>query len=432
LAAGLAPRHRSSSAFIAMLRFGNHAGIATFSAAARPSVARIPQAISAGGQQRGFADRTGAGRGRGRVSLGDRLQAPPAPVREHQRPRRGAQQEGGAAAGRQQQQQKRQQQQQPPKQRRRDSGDGSSGAATPAWAADAQEEEIGDIKDLMWGQSGAPRGTAARTVAPPAPPPPKQMSPEELERRSQRMAAAVSAAAPMDAKGWSPVAALDMQFLAVAEEGDAQRGAKLTFEEFEAKYANRTVWREPVARNLEAMGELMDLELMGKQYTFDGNPRPGNRFRKKKTFQMSRGQVMVTDVQAELFGVQAAEQHVQLEQEEHAKLVAEQAVARQDRMAVPMHRQAGFSSLAAAVTAVQKNTSLQMHGQADGMVQELAGRELAFMQTVEELETYVREHKERLAAAAAAAPVVEDAVEELAYGELLEDDDFDEDDEEFL
>ena len=252
------------------------------------------------------------------------------------------------------------------------------------------------------------------------------MSAEELERRSQRMAAAVSASAPTDSKGWSPVAALHLQALAVADGGDADRGPKLTFEEYEAKYANRIVWREPVAPNVQHMGETFDLQLMNKQYTIRGNPRPGKRYKGKKTFQKSRGPVMVGDARAEL-GLTRADPPA--EQEERAKLIAQAASARQARMQLPWHRIAGFSSTGAAVTAVQKNSSLTMHGEADGMVAELLGREQAFQETVAELESLVAEDERRRAELEAARPVVEEAEEELAFGELL---DFDEDEEEFL
>ncbi len=365
---------------------------------------------------RGLADGTGAGRGRGRVSLADRLARSPPPQQQQQRRR---------------QEKPRQQQQQRERPAAQQHGAPRSGAetqrqgpasSTPAWAADTGEggsAALGNIKELMWGQTGSQRSASE-------PPKPKPMSAEELQRRSQRMAAAVSAAVPTEAKGWSPVAALHLQALAVADGGDATRGAKLTFEEYEAKYANRIVRREPVAPNVQHMGETFDLQLMNMQYTIQGNPRPGQRHKNKKTFQKSRGPIMVGDARAEL-GFPRFEPPA--EQEERIKLIAEAASARQARMPVPLHMTEAFSSTAAAVTAVQKNSSLTLHGEADGMVAELLGRAQAFQETVAELEAIVVGDERRRAELESARPVVEEDEEELAFGELL---DFDEDEEEFL
>ena len=297
-------------------------------------------------------------------------------------------------------------------------GRGGRPMEQPAWAADADgdAEPMGDIKDLMWGNKGVPRGSV------PEAPKPKKMTPAELQLRNKRMAVATATVGPVDVTGWSPVAALDMQFLAVADASDAHRGPKLTFDEFEAKHVMRPVWREKEATNNTHIGDIIDLELSNKQYTFEGNWRKGKE--KKKTLQLSRGVVTVPNGAHEL-GIEPS-RFQQTPVDERVAWVAEAATERQQGMPVHAHRHIGWTPTAAAVSTIQKNTSLNRYGAAPGMIQDLIVREQIYFDMMSEQEAMLKAEDERLALLASQEVVIEVIEEELAFGEVEDLDDEDE------
>ena len=118
------------------------------------------------------------------------------------------------------------------------------------------------------------------------------------------------------------------------------------------------------------------------------------------------------------------------ELDEQLRLLAAGAKARQQQMVVPIHRQEPFTSTNGAISAVQKNTSYARAGCQDYMIGDMRSREETFYALQAERDEIIAAEEERIARLGSEVVVEEEVEEELAYGELLEMDDDDE--EEFL
>ena len=303
----------------------------------------------------------------------------------------------------------------------------------PIWAQDADESipgpvatpaaadsvPIEDIRKLMWGHPGDTTSQKGGITKPKP-----RMAPADTKRGSSIAKSALVVAAvqrPADAGEWSPVAALLQEQVATAELSDAEHGPKLTFEEFESKNSEYAVAKEIFAKDATHIGDTFDLQTMKVRYHLNGGVQG------KKSLQLCRGMVTVQDARR-LFGREEPASRVPLPLE--AQVAAARSHAAQLREAMPsrVYRNEPFSVNTAAIASVQKNWSLAVHGVADSMVQELRAVQAANDQWAATRRAAWTEELERQASQVVEEVVVEEE-KVLAYGQVLEWDDDDGDDE---